>query len=230
MRVNVIGEGHLADTVRECSAPHFTLNQVNPDVLWVCYDTPVRDDTPDVGFVCDRVAEALEYTPTSTLVLISSQVPVGTCALLEARHPRYQFAVSPENVRKASPVTDFLRQHRIVIGARNHDPRLTELFDPFCPLHLWMSPESAEMVKHALNGWLAMCIVYANDIADICGSVGADVRDVFEGFRSDLRVNGPLEPGGPFRGGTLGRDVHVLTEHTRSPLIHGIRQSNKARL
>jgi UDPglucose 6-dehydrogenase len=87
------------------------------------------------------------------------------------------------------------------------------------------------MVKHSLNTFLAMEIVFANEIADVCQEVGADVDQVSLGFRSDRRVgDGPLTPGGPYRGGTLGRDVVVLNKHGAGPLLRAIKASNDARL
>lgn len=232
MKVRVLGDSLLAITTREACILAGHDDTDIPEVLWVCIDTPVVDDEPNVDYVCDQIAAALEHLPTDVLVLVSSQVPVGTCARLETQHPGYTFAVSPENVRRATAAADFMSQDRIVIGARHHEPRLEELLKPFCDRLLWMSPESAEMVKHALNAYLAMCIAFANEIADVCATVGADVGDVHLGFTSDGRVSdsAPLRPGGPYTGGTLGRDVRVLTGLTDGPLVHGIRASNTRRL
>lgn len=230
MRVRVVGHGLLAQTTRQCCvAAGFDVISVGPDVIWICVDTPVVDDVPDVEAV---MAETAEWLTPGALVLISSQVPVGTCAELERRHPEHTFAVSPENIRRGSPLEDFMGQDRIIIGAREYDGRLDKLFAPFCRRVLWMTPESAEMVKHALNGYLAMCIAFANDIADICTTVGANVEDVFDGFRSDPRVSrkAPLKPGGPYTGGTLGRDIHVLSGLGTGPLIPAVAESNRRRL
>jgi UDPglucose 6-dehydrogenase len=151
---------------------------------------------------------------------------------LEKRHPEHTFAVSPENLRRHRAMDDFLTQERVIIGAAFRDWRLEELFAPFCQNILWMSAESAEMVKHALNGYLAMCIAYANELGDIVRQVGADIDDVFEGFRTDPRVSptAPLKPGGPYIGGTLGRDVWVMSQLGDGPLIPAVNESNRRRL
>lgn len=232
MRVAVLGDTLLARTVAECCAPHFTMETTDPDVLWVCIDTPVTDDVPDVDFVLSAVGDALTHVWAGALVLISSQVPVGTCAELERRHPDYTFAVSPENVRRANAVEDFLSQARFVVGARKPDYRLVKLFRPFTDRIEWMSPESAEMVKHAINGYLALCITFANELADVCTDQGANLDDVWRGFRSDQRVGekAPLRPGEPYTGGTLGRDVHVLSKLSTGPLFGAVQESNARRL
>ena len=83
---------------------HFTTDAqtacANADILWLTYDTPVNDrDESDVAFVLDRLRRALPHLPSGALVLISSQLPVGTCAALEREFPQFHFACSPENLR-----------------------------------------------------------------------------------------------------------------------------------
>ena len=96
-----------------------------------------------------------------------------------------------------------------------------------------MRTESAEMVKHALNAFLALSITYINEIARLCEHVGADAKEVSAGLKSEPRI-GPkayLGPGGPFAGGTLARDVVALTrlaeaKHETISVIPAIKQSN----
>jgi UDPglucose 6-dehydrogenase len=96
-----------------------------------------------------------------------------------------------------------------------------------------MRTESAEMVKHALNSFLALSITFINEVARLCETVGADAKEVSAGLKSEPRI-GPrayLGPGGPCAGGTLARDVVTLTRlgaakgETLS-LIPAIKQSN----
>src|SRR5262249_43006603 len=70
------------------------------DVLWLAYDTPVNEsDESDVSFVLEKLRRALTTLPKGALVLISAQLPVGTCAQLEKEFPQFHFACSPENLR-----------------------------------------------------------------------------------------------------------------------------------
>src|ERR1043165_7086793 len=70
------------------------------DVLWLCSDTPVNDnDESNVEAVLAPLRGALKPLPKGALVLISSQLPVGTCRALEQEFPQFQFACSPENLR-----------------------------------------------------------------------------------------------------------------------------------
>lgn len=76
-----------------------------------------------------------------------------------------------------------------------------------------MNLASAEMVKHAINSFLANSIVFANQLADLCEVCGADILDVVSGMKSEERIGQKayLSPGIGFSGGTLGRDLRVLS-------------------
>ena len=236
MNVAVIGPGQLADATAECCNEWFNpSSHRDADLVWFCVDTPVNEnDESDTEYVLDKLRWTLDGTATTVPVLISSQLPVGTCAKMESEYPQHHLAVQPENVRIASAVADFKFQPRMIVGTRHNEDHqlIADVLSKFTDMILFMSPESAECTKHAINAFLAMEISFANEMADIALAVGADVDDVFRGFRSDHRVgDGPLTPGGPYRGGTLGRDVVVLTqEHNAGPLLRGVKESNDLRL
>jgi UDPglucose 6-dehydrogenase len=84
-----------------------------------------------------------------------------------------------------------------------------------------MTLESAEVVKHGINSFLATSIVFANQIADICEIKNANVVDVIKGLKSDPRIGEKayLVPGIGFSGGTLGRDLQVLKKTLESDSI-----------
>jgi UDPglucose 6-dehydrogenase len=185
------------------------------DFLWVSYDTPVDDDDrPDVKPVLEGIERSLPYLPDGAMVLISSQIPAGTCRLLEGKYPDRRFAYSPENLRLGQAIENFIHQDRILLGTRGTDDaaRLSELLSNFSMNIIQVRVESAEMIKHAINSFLALSISFMNEVARVCEQVGADAREVERGLKSEARI-GPkayLSPGGPFAGGTLARDVTTL--------------------
>jgi UDPglucose 6-dehydrogenase len=186
------------------------------DVLWVTFDTPVdEEDQSDVDTVRRGLARALPHLPVGTLVVISSQLPVGTIRSLEEEYPALRFACSPENLRLGRAIEAFEHADRVVAGVRDDESRtaLALLLKPFTDHVLFMGVESAEMVKHALNSFLALSIAFINEVARLSEDVGADARDVSAGLKSDARIGSRayLAPGGPFAGGTLARDVVTLS-------------------
>jgi UDPglucose 6-dehydrogenase len=200
-------------------------------VLWVTFDTPVDDDDrADVDFVIRQVDSILDHVEPATIVLVSSQLPAGTIRRLEQMRPKLKFASSPENLRLGKAIDAFMKPDRIVAGTRGENERriISELFDPLHARIEWMSVESAEMTKHALNAFLATSIAFINEIAVICETVGADAHEVARGLKTDARI-GPrayLSPGGAFAGGTLARDIEFLKSHRQSPLIAAVKTSN----
>ena len=109
------------------------------------------------------------------------------------------------------------------------------MLERFTPTVLWTSIKSAEMVKHAVNAFLATSVTFANEIATVCERVGANVAEVEQALRLEPRI-GPkayIRPGASFAGGTLARDVMFLRsvaarEHLKLPLIDSILPSNEA--
>lgn len=206
------------------------------DVLWVCYDTPVdADDRSDLDWVHTRLARVLPSLQPGTVVLISAQLPVGTCAQLAKQHPALHFACSPENLRLGKALEAFEKPARIIVGVSSVAARtiLEKMLAPLGAPLVWMRTESAEMVKHALNSFLALSVAYINEIATLSEIVGADAQEVAAGLKSDPRIGARayLGPGGPFAGGTLARDVVTLsqlgiTQHLPLALIPAIKESN----
>jgi UDPglucose 6-dehydrogenase len=212
------------------------------EVLWVAFDTPVDDDDQaDVEFVHAQITAVLPLLAEGSVLLVSSQMPVGSIRKLEdfARltlpRKRLGFACSPENLRLGKAIDVFLKPDRIVVGVRNQELRATleRLLSPITDKIEWMSVESAEMTKHAINAFLATSVTFANEIAAICELVGADAKEVERGLKSEARI-GPkayLSPGGPFAGGTLARDIEFLGMASRAkqlvtPLLSAVRPSN----
>jgi len=211
-------------------------------IVWVAYDTPVDDeDRADVEFVCERVARLFPHLEAGALVLISSQMPVGTTRRLEKSYgdayPNKPviFAYSPENLRLGKAISVFTQPDRIVVGVRleSDRERIAALLKPITDRIEWMSVESAEMTKHALNAFLATSVTFINEIATLCEQVGADAKQVERGLKSESRI-GPkayLGPGGAFAGGTLARDIEFLKQigvqhHIPTHLIAAVRASN----
>ena len=224
------GRGSLFFTTDEKTAC------ANADILWLCYDTPVNEaDESDVEFVLGNLRQALPHLPTGALVLISSQLPVGTCAQLEKEFPRFHFAYSPENLRLGKAIDAFEKADRVIVGIRNDKkkPLLQQLFLPFTNQTIFMRTESAEMVKHALNSFLALSITFINEVARLCEHTSADAKEVSLGLKSEARIGmkSYLGPGGPFAGGTLARDVVTLSKLAvangeKISVIPAIKQSN----
>ena len=237
----LIRQGLASGSLVFCSAP---TGLEALDVLWIAYDTPVDEQSrADAEWVLAQVERILPAIGSETLVVISSQLPVGSVRRLEqfaaqncpSTPPR--IACCPENLRLGRAIEDFRHPDRIVVGIRSNGdkPRLRELLGPISQSIEWMSVEAAEMTKHAINAWFAASVAFINEIASICEAVGADAKEVERGLKSELRIGDRpyLAPGHAFAGGTLAREIVFLNqmaaEHGRvTPLLSSVLPSNRA--
>ena len=211
------------------------------DVVWIAWDTPVdQNDRADTEFVHARALRLLRTMKNSSLMVVSSQMPVRSVRRLEeaslAGDRSIGIACVPENLRLGSAIDVFLRPDRVVAGVRDERSRRTleAVYAPFTDRIEWMSVESAEMTKHAINSFLATSICFINEIAAVCERTGADAAEVERGLKSDSRI-GPrsyLHAGGAFAGGTLARDILFLRSLGTNfglplPLIGAVYASNE---
>jgi len=217
----------------------------NCDVVWFTFDTPVNDeDEVDLSLIWDSLAKCMPYLKEGVLVVISSQIPVGTSKkiqeLIQEKRPglHFEYAYTPENLRLGEALNCFLEPGRIVVGVETDEAfhKMEEIFSPLSVEMVRMAPASAEMAKHALNAFLATSLSFINDIADACEKSGADVLDVVRALRSDARIGQKafLGPGLGFSGGTLGRDLKALMLFSKEkrfivPVIEAAFLKNRSR-
>lgn len=212
-------------------------------IVWITFDTPINeeDENVDADYVINKIKEIIPYARVGSIFLISSQLPVGSTKSLEEwtlkLFPKklIKFAYSPENLILGKSLKSFLEPDRIIVGIRSEilKDSLDKLLSSISKNIIWMSIESAEMVKHSINSFLATSIVFANEIATICEVVGADVKQVEKGLKSEIRIGQKayLRPGSAFAGGTLGRDIEFLKNVTKNkkiklPLLESVKVSN----
>ena len=209
--------------------------------IFVMFDTPVdADDQSDLTGIFETMRLIAPRILPGAVVLVSAQVPVGTCAQLltvlrENGASDVSIAYCPENLRLGQAIERFREPPLPVIGT--DDPatfdRLAALLAPFSADWRHTSLATAEMLKHALNCFLGLSICFANELGNLCDSVGADGLKIAELLRLEPRV-GPkamLMPGLGFSGGTLARDMVTLrsigdTVGIDTPLLDGAWRSN----
>lgn len=214
------------------------------DVLWVTIDTPVdENDHGQVEVVTNLITQAILNVPQDCRIIISSQLPAGTTQKIRSSQNEHltqkniTLCYSPENLRLGSAIKVFMDPDRIVVGVDSDvDRKFVEpLFTSITDRIEWMSVVSAEMTKHAINAFLAISVVFANEIATIAEFEGANASDIARGLRSDARIGGKayVLPGDSFAGGTLARDIRYLEDKSRThshplALISSVVPSNDA--
>lgn len=214
------------------------------DYVFITIDTPVNNqDKVQLKVVYDLFNLIKKYISPKTVLIISSQIPVGTCRVLQNQFKklgkRIPIIYFPENLRLGQAIQTFSKPDRIIIGADDEKIRsqFTKDFTFFnCPV-LEMNIESAEMSKHAMNAYLATMISFSSEISDFCEYTGADALEVMRSLKADARVSpgAPLGSGIGFAGGTLGRDLQTLKmlakkQNYNPQLVKAVYSVNQSRL
>ena len=206
--------------------------------IFICVGTPpLQNGDADLSAL-EGVARAIAKQAYGyRLVIEKSTVPVQTgsqlrkhLALHTANSFDYDVVSNPEFLREGSAVEDFLHPDRIVAGVDSHraSQLIREIYEPIirggfaCPIHrdckrvreprlLMTDTNSAELIKHASNSFLAMKISFINMVANLCERVGADVTEVAEGMGMDPRIGAAfLNPGIGFGGFCFPKDVQAF--------------------
>jgi UDPglucose 6-dehydrogenase len=210
------------------------------DAIFICVGTPpLEDGDADLSAIDNAARLIAVESRNSKLVIEKSTVPMQTGQKLKqalaiySRNSGCSFTVAsnPEFLREGTAVLDFLHPDRIVIGVDDEhaEAQLREIYRPIvertiaCPIHegncppdatpvfLVTSINSAELIKHSCNSFLALKISYANLIADICESMGADVEEVVHAMGLDPRIGHDfLRPGLGFGGFCLPKDIQAF--------------------
>ena len=209
------------------------------------FDTPVdKLDKPDSSVLYKACEKIARFGYDDCMIIIMSQVAVGTCRDMKKfilkHNPKLKCNVvyNPENLMLGQAIKKFLEPDRVILGLENEStrPAVEKFYQIIKAPKIYMDLESAEMVKHATNSFLAMSISFINEIADICELTGADVRKVVDGLKADGRigVRAFLSPGIGYAGGTLGRDIAVLSDigkrkKIKTQMINATREVNNSR-
>jgi UDPglucose 6-dehydrogenase len=169
------------------------------DIVFIAVPTPPHDDgSVDLSYI-EAVARTIATSLNKyTVIVDKSTVPVKTGEKVVETIRRYSknktdFDVvsNPEFLREGSAIDDLMNPDRIVVGVMSQRPvpLLKELYAPFkCPNMIFTDINSAELIKHASNSFLALKISYANALSFICEASGANVEEVVSGMGFDKRI------------------------------------------
>jgi UDPglucose 6-dehydrogenase len=185
------------------------------DAVFIAVGTPSRrgDGHADLSYVYAAAEEIAAALDGYTVVVTKSTVPVGTGreveAIIRGTRPDADCDVvsNPEFLREGSAIEDFMRPDRVVIGTDSERARAL-MRAVYRPLFLIETPivftgrETAELIKYAANGFLALKISFINEIADLCEKLGGDVHQVAKAIGLDGRIGPKFLHAGPGYGGS----------------------------
>ncbi len=212
-------------------------------VVFLMIDTPVDDhDDVDLAPIWEAAKEMGRFLQPDSHILVTAQVPVGTCeeiaSTIRQTNPNASFGIaySPENLRLGQAIELYRHPQLPVIGSDDIQTldRIESVLSVLNADWTRVGLRTAEMTKHALNAFLAVCVTFGNEIADVSDELGADAEQVMKALRREQRVGAKamILPGLGFSGGTLARDVRTLQRlgdslHQETAVLDGVWQANE---
>src|ERR1700736_4346498 len=190
----------------------------NSQVVFIAVPTPPQSDgSVDLTYI-ERVAREIASVLKEYRVIVDkSTVPVKTGEKVADTIRRYskvnvEFDVvsNPEFLREGCAVADLLEPDRIVIGSNSERALaiMKRVYEPFMAPIMVTDINSAELIKHAANSFLALKISYINALSAICEASGADVEKVADGIGMDRRIGRSfLNAGIGYGGSCFPKDV-----------------------
>lgn len=196
------------------------------EVVFIAVPTPPKPDgSVDMTYV-ERVAREIAGAMTEYKIIVDkSTVPVKTGDKVTQTIKRYNkkqidFDVvsNPEFLREGCAVGDLLHPDRVVIGVASDRPveKMRAVYTPFQAPIIVTDINSAELIKHACNSFLALKISYANALSVICEASGANITDVVTGMGLDKRIGRAfLNAGLGYGGSCFPKDISAFVHITQ---------------
>lgn len=203
------------------------------DIIFIAVGTPMADDgSADLTAVRAVLKTIAQHIHTHKTIVTKSTVPIGTGSWIRSTLEKdyhvpsdmFELVSNPEFLREGTAVADFMYPDRLVIGTESDYGRATmhsiyqQLIDVDNVPVLWTNVVTAETIKYAANGFLALKLSFINEIANLCDATGADVQEVAHGMGLDKRIGSYFLQAGPgFGGSCFPKDsaalLHMAYEH-----------------
>ncbi len=191
------------------------------EVIFIAVNTPPQaNGRADLSFVAGATREIAEAATSYKVIVDKSTVPVKTGERVLETVKQYNkhgldFDVvsNPEFLREGSAIEDFMKPDRIVVGVENERAAkiMREIYEPIDAPFIETNVNSAELIKHASNSFLAMKISFANALARICELSNANIDQVTYGMGLDSRIGKSfLNAGIGYGGSCFPKDVSAF--------------------
>lgn len=197
-------------------------------VIFIAVGTPSKKNgDADLTYVENVARQIAQQMDSYKLIVEKSTVPADTGKRIQRtimlNLPKkyrsgknaieFDVASNPEFLREGSAIEDFMHPDRVVVGVESEraEELMREIYKPLKARIVVTNINSAEIIKHASNSFLATKISFANALSQICTRVGADVLKVVEGMGYDSRIGRSfLNAGIGYGGSCFPKDVDAF--------------------
>ena len=165
------------------------------EFIFICLPTPMKQDESgiDLSILDEMIDQTTKFTNgTDKIIVIKSTIVPGTTKKFESKYPKSNFAFNPEFLTEANYLADFINADRTVVGANNDltSRKVIALFRQRFPTQKIFQTDTttAEMIKYMANAFLATKVMFANEMFDICNSLGVKYEEVKSMAAADRRI------------------------------------------
>lgn len=248
----MLAKGHKSGRLKATTDPSEGI--AGSDMLWICVGTPSRPDgevdLSALDTVIGQIGRALRNSKDHPLVVLRSTCLPGTTSnrvipLLEESSGLkvgrdIHVVFHPEFLREGVALEDFDNPPKIVVGEAHpgDGDLLLSVYEKYDAPRFRLKFVEAEMVKYCDNLFHAMKITFANEVAAVAKSAGADARHVAEVYCADTKLNiSPcyLKPGFAYGGSCLPKDLQAILRFAslkslHLPMLQGVLESNEVQI
>lgn len=231
LKIGIVGMGYVGEAVKHWfkneKYPLYlydkykkigSIEEVNQaDMVFICVPTPYHKKG---GYDDSAVLESLKNLQGKKIVVIKSTILPGSTEKFQKKFPQHKILFNPEFLRAKFAIKDFLNPNRQIIGCTQKSKKIAkEILNilPKAPYKKIIFSKEAEMVKYFGNTFLATRVIFANQIYDLCQTLGIDYNTVKEVAGHDLRIGHShfniLDDGyRGYGGGCLPKDIKAFLQ------------------
>lgn len=212
---------------------HYTKNisdVSNSDFVFITYDISANGIELNI---IDKIIEQIKPYITNQIIVVRSQITVGTCEKIK-RELNCEVCYIPENIRLGTALDTFFHPDWLIFGISSETikTKIDALFIGINTKKVFMKLEEAEMVKLAMNSYLATMISFSGEISDLCEKYNINAKQVLSSLKLDRRVSeyAPISPGLGFSGATIQRDLSSIQYLGRTKVLSAVDDFNSDRV
>jgi len=190
-------------------------------IVFIAVGTPSKiNGEANLVYVEDVASQIAKIISDYKLIVEKSTVPVHTgnwvkhtISLNLNKDIEFDVASNPEFLSEGNAINDFMKPDRIVLGVETEraEQYLRELYKPLKASIIVTDINSAELIKHASNSFLATKISFINAVSEVCEKTGADINEVAKGMGLDFRIGKKfLKAGIGYGGSCFPKDVDAF--------------------
>ncbi|MBI3632772.1 MAG: hypothetical protein HY226_00615 [Candidatus Vogelbacteria bacterium] len=160
----------------------------NADLVFLCLPS-AHSKKSKLGVDLSLFENFLKRFGDPKMFVIKSTVPTGTTEHLQKLFPKHKFFHSPEFLTEVTAWEDFSKPHLQLLGYTKGNEKIAEGIIKTLPKgdsNKILPALATETFKYVRNSFFAVKVTFANQVYDLCKSLGVEYNDL-----KDIMSNDP---------------------------------------